>query len=158
VPSRLVRQAARQLTAKPCSYLTKLCLAPSSHSCHASCSSQGLASLQPRCIPYKACLLTEAKTHKHYKVCGASTSVGRRPYQSQSDRSCWGGYAAPALLVSALAQRLYIFLLAQDQRLLTCHAKKPRCGRAFVFVPHTSGTPPATSVPQEVPLEVSYSR
>ena len=148
MPSRLVRQAARQLTAKPCSCLTKLCLAPSSHSCHASCISQSLASLQPLCIPYKACSLTKADTHKHYKVCGASTSVGRRPYQSHSGRSCWGGYAAPALLVSALAQNPNIFLLAQDQHLLTCHAKKPRCGRSFAFLRQASTAPPATSVPQ----------
>jgi len=31
--------------------------------------------------------------------------------------------------------------------------KKPRCGRAFAFLRQASGTPPATSMPQEVPPE-----
>ena len=86
----------------------------------------------PCYIPYKACSLTKSAAQKPYKVCGASSSVGRRPYWSYSVVACWGGYAAPAKSLAALAQKLCYFFAGTRPTLML---RMPRKKSHVVVVP-----------------------
>ena len=123
------------------------------------------SALQRLCILYKACHRTRPSAHKPYKVCGASSFVGRRcipvfkevrrvgtgsPCFHEACRQVPCGYAAPALLAAALAQSPDVFLLAQPyayarrmphKKSLVVVTASPACGRG-------SAAPPAASVPQ----------